>query len=62
MEGKKIDERMSAGRDELWSRHKGAAFPVVAEAIQLEVEEYKGKEEEIKRLKQNFVSLSSIRN
>ncbi|KAF8359760.1 sly-1 [Pristionchus pacificus] len=44
----------TGGRDELWSRHKGAAFPVVAEAIQLEVEEYKGKEEEIKRLKQNF--------
>ncbi|GMR42058.1 hypothetical protein PMAYCL1PPCAC_12254, partial [Pristionchus mayeri] len=44
----------TGGRDELWSKHKGAAFPVVAEAIQLEVEEYKGKEEEIKRLKQNF--------
>ncbi|VDO57974.1 unnamed protein product [Onchocerca flexuosa] len=38
-------------RDKLWMGHKGSAFPLVAEAIQEEVEAYKNSEDEIKRLK-----------
>ncbi|VBB27449.1 unnamed protein product [Acanthocheilonema viteae] len=38
-------------RDKLWIGHKGSAFPLVAEAIQEEVEAYKNSEDEIKRLK-----------
>uniref|UniRef100_A0A0R3RUU6 Sec1 family domain-containing protein 1 n=1 Tax=Elaeophora elaphi TaxID=1147741 RepID=A0A0R3RUU6_9BILA len=38
-------------RDKLWIGHKGSSFPLVAEAIQEEVEAYKNSEDEIKRLK-----------
>uniref|UniRef100_A0A183E3H9 Sec1 family protein n=1 Tax=Gongylonema pulchrum TaxID=637853 RepID=A0A183E3H9_9BILA len=37
--------------DKLWMNHKGSSFPLVAEAIQQEVEAYKNSEDEIKRLK-----------
>uniref|UniRef100_A0A0R3QYU5 Sec1 family domain-containing protein 1 n=1 Tax=Brugia timori TaxID=42155 RepID=A0A0R3QYU5_9BILA len=42
-------------RDKLWMGHKGSAFPLVAEAIQEEVEAYKNSEDEIKRLKHAMV-------
>uniref|UniRef100_A0A9J2PYL9 Sec1 family domain-containing protein 1 n=1 Tax=Ascaris lumbricoides TaxID=6252 RepID=A0A9J2PYL9_ASCLU len=37
--------------DKLWADYKGSAFPLVAEAIQRDVEAYKSSEDEIKRLK-----------
>lgn len=37
-------------RDKFWSSHKGSPFPLVAEAIQEELEEYKSSEEEVKKL------------
>ncbi|VDM96453.1 unnamed protein product [Thelazia callipaeda] len=48
--GKRKEYDMSI-RDKLWIRHKGSAFPLVAEVIQQEVEAYKNSEDEIKRLK-----------
>ena len=41
-------------RDEFWVQHKGSPFPQVAEAIQEALEEIKGKEEEIKRMKSDL--------
>jgi hypothetical protein len=41
-------------RDEFWLQHKGSPFPQVAEAIQEALEEIKGKEEEIKRMKSDL--------
>ena len=38
-------------RDKFWTSHKGSPFPTVAEAIQEELESYRGAEDEIKRLK-----------
>ncbi|XP_063222305.1 protein sly1 homolog [Bacillus rossius redtenbacheri] len=38
-------------RDAFWLAHKGSPFPIVAEAIQEELEHYKNSEEEVKRLK-----------
>ena len=59
--GKRKEFDLSAnGNDVLWKKQRGSAFPLVAEAIQSEVEEYKGKEEEIKRLKQHIVSFSLL--
>merc|ERR1712181_174476 len=40
--------------DEFWVQHRGSPFPQVAEAIQEELEEIKGKEEEIKRMKSDL--------
>lgn len=37
--------------DKFWQKHKGNPFPEVAEAVQSEIEEYKGHEEEVQRLK-----------
>ncbi|MFH4981718.1 hypothetical protein AB6A40_008427 [Gnathostoma spinigerum] len=48
--GKRKEFDMSSN-DRLWLEHKGSAFPLVAEAIQRDVESYKSSEEEIKRLK-----------
>lgn len=48
--GKTKEFDMSA-KDKLWADHKGSAFPLVAEAIQRDVEAYKNSEDEIKRLK-----------
>ncbi|XP_065323975.1 protein sly1 homolog [Gordionus sp. m RMFG-2023] len=39
------------GKDKFWREHKGSPFPAVAEAIQTELENYKSKEGEIRRLK-----------
>ncbi|RZF38555.1 hypothetical protein LSTR_LSTR006150 [Laodelphax striatellus] len=38
-------------RDKFWVTHKGSPFPIVAEAIQEELEQYRSSEEEVKRLK-----------
>ncbi|CAB3369233.1 Hypothetical predicted protein [Cloeon dipterum] len=37
--------------DKFWIGHKGSPFPTVVEAIQVELEEYKSSEEEVKKLK-----------
>lgn len=37
--------------DRFWSSYKGSPFPQVAEAVQEELERYKGEEEEVRRLK-----------
>lgn len=40
--------------DEFWTTHRGSPFPQVAEAIQEALEEIKGREEEIRRVKQDL--------
>jgi hypothetical protein len=42
-------------RDRFWMAHKGSPFPIVAEAIQEELEQYRSSEEEVKRLKASMV-------
>lgn len=41
-------------RDKFWMSHKGSNFPIVAEAIQEELESYRNSEEEIKNLKSSM--------
>lgn len=41
-------------RDKFWMSHKGSPFPIVAEAIQEELESYRNSEEEIKKLKSSM--------
>lgn len=41
--------------DKLWLEHRGSPFPLVAEAIQQEVEAYKNSGDEITRLKYSMV-------
>ncbi|CAB3369239.1 Hypothetical predicted protein [Cloeon dipterum] len=41
--------------DKFWIGHKGSPFPTVVEAIQVELEEYKSSEEEVKKLKASMV-------
>ncbi|KAJ1371836.1 hypothetical protein KIN20_033867 [Parelaphostrongylus tenuis] len=48
---KKEYDLSSGGMDKLWTKHKGSAFPLVAEAIQEDLEVYRSSEDEIKRLK-----------
>ncbi|CAI4232126.1 unnamed protein product [Auanema sp. JU1783] len=49
---KKREYFMNSGTsDKLWTNHKGSAFPLVAEAVQEDLEAYRSSEEEIKRLK-----------
>ncbi|VDK59206.1 unnamed protein product [Anisakis simplex] len=48
----RMKEYDMTSNDKLWCDYKGSAFPLVAEAIQRDVEEYKSREDEIKRLKQ----------
>lgn len=38
-------------KDKFWVTHKGSPFPMVAEAIQEELEQYRSSEEEVKKLK-----------
>lgn len=45
--------------DKFWASQKGSPFPSVAEAIQEELEQYRGLEQEVKKLKTSMVSLSS---
>uniref|UniRef100_A0A0N5AUB6 Sec1 family domain-containing protein 1 n=1 Tax=Syphacia muris TaxID=451379 RepID=A0A0N5AUB6_9BILA len=47
----KMKEYDMASTDKLWTDHKGSPFPLVAEAIQYDVEAYKNSGDEIKRLK-----------
>jgi hypothetical protein len=39
-------------KDNFWRSQRGSAFPLVAEAIQTELEDYRKSEEEVKRLKE----------
>ncbi|VDL65492.1 unnamed protein product [Nippostrongylus brasiliensis] len=48
---KKEFDMSSGGTDKLWTKHKGSAFPLVAEAVQEDLEAYRNSEDEIKRLK-----------
>ena len=41
-------------KDTFWVTNKGAPFPQVAERIQQELEEYRSKEEDIKRMKSDM--------
>lgn len=41
---------LNAG-DNFWHEQKGSPFPEVAEAVQVKLEEYRNREEEVKRLK-----------
>jgi hypothetical protein len=44
-----------ASEDRLWAAYKGSPFPLVAEAIQEDLEAYRRNEDEIKRLKDSMV-------
>lgn len=48
--------------DKLWADYKGSAFPLVAEAIQRDVEAYKSSEDEIKRLKHAMVWFLNLKS
>ena len=41
-------------KDLFWSNHKGSPFPQVAEKIEEELEDYRSKEEDIKRMKHDM--------
>ncbi|XP_017775611.1 PREDICTED: protein sly1 homolog [Nicrophorus vespilloides] len=41
-------------KDKFWVSHKGSPFPIVAEAIQEELEQYRSSEEEVKKLKSSM--------
>uniref|UniRef100_A0A0N4ZMQ5 Sec1 family domain-containing protein 1 n=1 Tax=Parastrongyloides trichosuri TaxID=131310 RepID=A0A0N4ZMQ5_PARTI len=59
--GKKKDYEMCSIGDNLWKNHRGSAFPLVAEAIQEDLEAYRKNEDEIKRLK-NVMGMENIEN
>jgi len=40
-----------APTDEFWQQHKGSPFPMVAEAVQEELDRYRSSEDEVKQLK-----------
>ncbi|UYV60221.1 SCFD1 [Cordylochernes scorpioides] len=40
--------------DKFWVQHKGSPFPLVAEAVQEELESYRSSEEEVKRLRSSM--------
>lgn len=46
---------LSSSDDKLWSNFKGSPFPLVAEAIQDNLDTYRKNEDEIKRLKETMV-------
>ena len=41
-------------KDQFWMNHKGSPFPLVAEKIEEELEDYRSKEEDIKRMKSDM--------
>ena len=41
-------------KDQFWMNHKGSPFPQVAEKIEEELEDYRSKEEDIKRMKSDM--------
>lgn len=47
---------LSSSDDNLWGNFKGSPFPLVAEAIQDNLDSYRKNEDEIKRLKETMVS------
>ncbi len=47
---------LAGSGDKLWTKHKGSAFPQLAEAVQEELDDYRSCEAEVKRLKQAMVS------
>jgi len=49
---KKEYDMLAGGMDKLWTKHKGSAFPQLAEAVQEELDDYRSCETEVKRLKQ----------
>uniref|UniRef100_A0AC35TSG9 Sec1 family domain-containing protein 1 n=1 Tax=Rhabditophanes sp. KR3021 TaxID=114890 RepID=A0AC35TSG9_9BILA len=49
--GKKKDYEMCSVADNLWKNYRGSAFPLVAEAIQEDLESYRKTEEDLKKLK-----------
>uniref|UniRef100_A0A0K0E2N8 Sec1 family domain-containing protein 1 n=1 Tax=Strongyloides stercoralis TaxID=6248 RepID=A0A0K0E2N8_STRER len=59
--GKKKDYEMCSIGDSLWKKHRGSAFPLVAEAIQEDLETYRKNEEEIKRLK-HVMGIDNVEN
>ena len=52
--GRQKDYEFS-NEDKLFKSYKGSAFPLVAEAIQEDLEAYRKNEEEIRRLKDSMV-------
>jgi len=54
--GRQKDYEFS-NEDKLFNSYKGSAFPLVAEAIQEDLEAYRKNEEEIRRLKDSMVFL-----
>ena len=44
--------------DTFWQNHKGSPFPMVAEAVQEELEAYRAREDEVTRLKHAMVNYS----
>lgn len=53
--GKKKEYDMDQS-DQLWKTHKGSPFPIVAEAVNSDLEEVKANEKSIKDLKHSMVS------
>ena len=49
-----------SNKDQLWRQQKGNPFPVVAESIQEELEKYKQYDEEIKNLKDTYVTKMDV--
>ena len=41
-------------KDQFWISHKGSPFPLVAEKIEEELEDYRSKEEDIKKMKSDM--------
>lgn len=58
MKKKKIQTFNLAPQDKFWKKYKGNPFPEVAEAVQSEIEEYRGHEEEVQRLKSAMVTFA----
>ncbi|TRY79462.1 hypothetical protein TCAL_06784, partial [Tigriopus californicus] len=48
-------------KDAFWVKHKGSPFPLVAEKIQEELEDYRSKEEDIKLMKSEMALLEKKR-
>jgi hypothetical protein len=52
--GKQKDYEFN-NEDKLWNNYKGSPFPLVAEAIQEDLEAYRKNENELKQLKESMV-------
>ncbi|CAJ0580394.1 unnamed protein product, partial [Mesorhabditis spiculigera] len=49
--GKKVDHDLHGEHDRIWSSHKGSPFPLVAEAIQSDLEHYRTQKEEVEKMR-----------